>query len=69
MAIRFRYEDIDLEKPLDGLVYEKRDHIAFITIDRSDRGNSLTKRMEQIFRAIYRLMNEAQPQRYPIFWE
>ena len=53
MAIRFRYEDIDLGKPLEGLIYEKRDQIAYITINRPDKGNSLTKKMEQIFRAIW----------------
>ena len=53
MPVRFRYEDIDLEKPLEGLIYEKRDRIAYITINRPEKGNSLTKKMEQIFRAIW----------------
>ena len=53
MAIRFRYEDIDLQKPLEGLRYELRDHVAYITIDRPEKGNSLTKKMEQTFRAIW----------------
>ncbi len=56
--VKFRYEDIDLEAPLDGILYEKRDGIAFITINRPDKGNSLTKRMEQIFRAIWRDVRE-----------
>ncbi len=58
MAIRFRYEDIDLGKPLEGLIYEKRDQIAYITINRPDKGNSLTKKMEQIFRAIWAEVRE-----------
>jgi E-phenylitaconyl-CoA hydratase len=53
MAIRFRSGEIDLSGPLDGLRYEKADGIAHITIDRPERGNSLTKRMEQVFRAIW----------------
>ncbi len=58
MAIRFRYEDIDLGKPLEGLIYEKRNQIAYITINRPDKGNSLTKKMEQIFRAIWAEVRE-----------
>jgi enoyl-CoA hydratase/carnithine racemase len=45
--------DIDLGKPLDGVIYEKRDHIAHITLDRPEKGNSLTKQMERILRAIW----------------
>jgi enoyl-CoA hydratase/carnithine racemase len=44
---------VDLTQPLDGIVYQKRDRIAFITIDRPERGNSLTRRMGDIFRAIW----------------
>jgi E-phenylitaconyl-CoA hydratase len=53
MAVRFRFGEVDLSGPLDGLRYEKADGIAHITIDRPERGNSLTKRMEQVFRAIW----------------
>jgi E-phenylitaconyl-CoA hydratase len=45
---------IDLTAPLDGVRYDKRGGIARITIDRPDRGNSLTPRMHGIFRAIWR---------------
>jgi enoyl-CoA hydratase/carnithine racemase len=33
--------------------YEKRDHLAIITIDRPERGNALTPTMHSIFRAIW----------------
>ncbi len=46
-------EGIDLAGPLEGLVYEKRGHVATITIDRPDRGNSLTQGMQPVFRAIW----------------
>jgi enoyl-CoA hydratase/carnithine racemase len=45
--------EIDLTQPLDGVVYERNDHIAFITLDRPQRGNSLTPAMQSIFRAIW----------------
>ena len=45
--------DIDLTQPLEGVVYERRDGIAFIRIDRPDRGNSLAPAMQPIFRAIW----------------
>lgn len=44
---------MNLEGPLEGLRYEKSDGVAWITIDRPERGNSLTKPMERIFRAIW----------------
>lgn len=53
MSIRFRYPDVDLDGPLEGLLYEKREQVAVITINRPEKGNSLTKKMEQIFRAIW----------------
>ncbi len=58
MVIRYHDENIDLTQPLDGILYEKRDGIAIITIDRPERGNSLTKKMEQIFRAIWTEVRE-----------
>ena len=50
--------DIDLRKPLEGVVYERRDHVASITIDRPERGNSLTPGMQPIFRAIWAEVRE-----------
>ena len=44
---------VDLGALPEGLRYEKRDGIAHATIDRPERGNSLTKAMEQGFRAIW----------------
>ena len=44
---------VDLTKPLEGIIYEQRDHVAFITINRPDRGNSLTPAMQPIIRAIW----------------
>jgi enoyl-CoA hydratase/carnithine racemase len=49
---------IDLTKPLEGTRYEKRDHIAFITIDRPERGNSLTPGMQAVFKAIWQDVRE-----------
>jgi len=49
---------IDLSGPMDGVVYERRDHIAFITINRPERGNSLTPAMQQVFRAIWTEVRE-----------
>lgn len=45
--------DVDLDGALEGVVYEKQDGVAVITVDRPERGNSLTKPMERIFRAIW----------------
>jgi len=44
---------IDLSKPLPGLRYEKRDGIAWITLDRPERGNALTPAMQPVVRAIW----------------
>ena len=45
---------IDLRKPLDGVLYERReDGIAVITLNRPDRGNSLAPPMQALFRAIW----------------
>lgn len=44
---------IDLTKPLEGVIYQREDHIAFITLDRVDRGNSLVPKMQPIFKAIW----------------
>jgi E-phenylitaconyl-CoA hydratase len=48
-----RAKDVDLGKPLSGFTYEKRDHLAVITINRPERGNSLTPGMQRVARAIW----------------
>ena len=45
--------DVDLDRPLDGVVYAKREAIAHITLDRPERGNALTPGMHRVFRAIW----------------
>ncbi len=46
--------EIDLRKPLDGVLYERRDDgIAVITLNRPERGNSLAPPMQALFRAIW----------------
>lgn len=47
-------EEVDLTRPLSGFVYERRDHIAFITLHRPERGNSLAPNMQRVARAIWR---------------
>jgi enoyl-CoA hydratase/carnithine racemase len=44
---------VDLTKPLDGVIYERENQIATITINRPDRGNALAPHMQRIFRAIW----------------
>jgi enoyl-CoA hydratase/carnithine racemase len=45
---------IDLTRPLQGVLYERRDDgIAVITLNRPDRGNSLAPGMQPIIRAIW----------------
>jgi E-phenylitaconyl-CoA hydratase len=44
---------VDLTAPLQGVIYERRDHIAFITLNRPERGNALTPEMQPILRAIW----------------
>lgn len=44
---------VDLTAPLEGLKYEKKDHIAYITIDRPERGNALHKSMVEPIKAIW----------------
>ena len=48
-----RYTDIDLKKDLRGVRYEVREHIAYVTLDRAERGNSLAPPMQAMFRAIW----------------
>jgi E-phenylitaconyl-CoA hydratase len=44
---------VDLTGELPGLIYERRDHIAYITINRPDRANSLHASMIEPFKAIW----------------
>ena len=44
----------DLSLPLQGMRYDKADHVATITLDRPDRGNSLIPVMQEQFRSIWR---------------
>lgn len=44
---------VDLTAPLEGLKYERKDHIAYITIDRPERGNALHKTMVEPMKAIW----------------
>ncbi len=44
---------IDVNQPMDGVLYEKQDGIATITINRPERGNSLAPHMQAKFRAIW----------------
>ena len=44
---------IDLTGTLEGLRYERADHVATLTLDRPERGNSLTPRMQPIIREIW----------------
>lgn len=50
--------EIDLSKPLDGVLYARDEHVATITLNRPERGNSLTPRMQGIFRAIWSEVRE-----------
>lgn len=51
--MRNRTSDIELAKPLEGLIYERVEHIAFITLNRPERGNALTPAMQPIIREIW----------------
>lgn len=44
---------IDLNKDLRGITYEIRDQIAYVTLNRPERGNSLAPQMAPMFRAIW----------------
>jgi len=44
---------IDLSKPLEGLICEKRNHIAYLTLNRPERGNALAGFMEGEVKAIW----------------
>ncbi len=51
---------VDLSKPLEGVSFEVRDRVAFIGIDRPERGNSLTPGMQRVFRAIWSRVRDDQ---------
>jgi E-phenylitaconyl-CoA hydratase len=44
---------VDLTAELPGLIYEKRDHIAYITINRPERANTLHSSMVEPIKAIW----------------
>jgi len=44
---------VDLTGELPGLVYEKRDHIAYITLNRPERANALHSTMIEPIKAIW----------------
>ena len=44
---------IDVNRPMDGVIYEREGGIATITIDRPARGNSLAPPMQAMFRSIW----------------
>jgi len=44
---------VDVSRPLEGVLYQKRDGIATITLDRPERGNSLAPPMMRIFQALW----------------
>jgi enoyl-CoA hydratase/carnithine racemase len=44
---------VDLGGPLPGLRYERRGAVAWITLDRPERGNALTPAMQPVVRAIW----------------
>jgi enoyl-CoA hydratase/carnithine racemase len=54
-----RAKPIDLRGPLPGVRYEVREGIAWITLDRPERGNSLTPPMQRVFRAIWEEVRES----------
>ena len=49
---------VDLTQPLEGLIYERRDHVAHITINRPERGNALHGSMIEPVKAIWAEVRE-----------
>jgi enoyl-CoA hydratase/carnithine racemase len=49
---------VDLTGELPGLIYEKRDHIAYITINRPERANTLHSTMVEPIKAIWAEIRE-----------
>ncbi len=46
-------DTVDLKGELPGLIYEKKDHIAYITLNRPERGNALHSSMIEPLKAIW----------------
>lgn len=46
-------ESADLGRPFDEIRYEKRDHVATITLARPDKGNALTPAMHSYMKAVW----------------
>ena len=44
---------VDLTEPLEGMIYERKNHIAYITLNRPDRGNALHGSQVEPIRAIW----------------
>src|ERR1700689_4748389 len=44
---------VDLTQPLEGVLYEKRGHVAYITLNRPDRGNSIIAPMRSAIKAMW----------------
>ena len=44
---------VDLTEPLEGLIYERKNHVAYITLNRPDRGNALHGSQVEPIRAIW----------------
>lgn len=47
-------EPVDLRGPLFGMRYEKRGHVAILTLARPERGNALSRRMRGPMRAVWK---------------
>ena len=46
-----------LPEPFDDILYRKSDHIAYITLNRPDRGNALTAAMQDYIQAVWADVN------------
>ena len=44
---------VDVNQPMEGVLYENNDGVATITLNRPERGNSLTPNMQSLFKAIW----------------
>lgn len=47
------WHDIDVSGSLEGVLYEKADGIAVITLNRPDRGNAFHAAMGPVMRAVW----------------
>jgi E-phenylitaconyl-CoA hydratase len=47
----------DLSEPFEDILYEKRDRIAYITINRPDRGNAMTGAMHSYMKSVWNDIN------------